>query len=416
MSTFFPMPGTYVLAQLDVKATLATLNDPIAEAQGASLQAAKCIIYLHTIFDLPFPDNAHFKYGAYIVGPGLRPAVPERCITSDMCVPIFPNVYHPSGSRAPVRPSPDFPFANCYHWNGTDMHVEVRAINEERDYEPEEGIKLPVAQYLAMEEVRVADIWESLCDLRKVASSLAADLGLPKPGPESLSHSLVPSENDGSFAECLLSPQDQGSTGHSSLTDLAEDDDSDENASESDGGSYYDPEAEELFMMPSSAEGESRDEVISDMDIFGPNYNPRDDVMPIVQVRLDLSSRCTEETIPDPMKFLKLRSELIKYGFSGAYPGVTTLIPSPRIIQESRGRTRARVMAEMASQDPTYATHCDDAPEHGAESAGEKSKSEAFKSHTGVRLGAALHCLWLKVSNAALSALCLHRPISNTLH
>ncbi|KAI0701019.1 hypothetical protein C8T65DRAFT_579873, partial [Cerioporus squamosus] len=113
---FFPLPMTYAVIQLDVAGSLQGL-DPDSQAVEAAraLKPLKCLVYLHTVLELPFPRNPDFKYEVYIVGPGLRPANEARCIPEDMCAPIFPATEHPSG-RAPVRPKPSFPFSNCYHW------------------------------------------------------------------------------------------------------------------------------------------------------------------------------------------------------------------------------------------------------------------------------------------------------------
>lgn len=47
--TFFPLPGTYVVAELDVEKTLASLADPLANAAASTIKPTKCIVYLNFV-------------------------------------------------------------------------------------------------------------------------------------------------------------------------------------------------------------------------------------------------------------------------------------------------------------------------------------------------------------------------------
>ncbi|KAH9892022.1 hypothetical protein C8Q73DRAFT_650259, partial [Cubamyces lactineus] len=145
---FCPIPGTYVVAQIDVEATLGPFNDLEAVVAAADLRPKKYLLYLHTPLQLPFPGGGPFKYFAYLVGPGPRPDEPDNFITSDMCVPIYPNTKHPSG-RPPVHASPEFPVPNCCHWFGPDYECDVRVI--EGVFPEEETTKLPGKGHVRME-------------------------------------------------------------------------------------------------------------------------------------------------------------------------------------------------------------------------------------------------------------------------
>lgn len=45
--------------------------------------------------------------------PNLPAPLPKKFITSDMCIPVFPNTQHPS--REPIQPVPAIPWSNAYH-------------------------------------------------------------------------------------------------------------------------------------------------------------------------------------------------------------------------------------------------------------------------------------------------------------
>ena len=53
----------------------------------------------------------------------------SKGITSDMCIPIYPNEVHPTG-RSALRTEPVFPFSNCYHWAFSNIDVRVRTVTE----------------------------------------------------------------------------------------------------------------------------------------------------------------------------------------------------------------------------------------------------------------------------------------------
>ncbi len=47
--TSFPPPATYAVVEVDLKSTVATLDDPIATAVTATVQTTKCIVYLDAV-------------------------------------------------------------------------------------------------------------------------------------------------------------------------------------------------------------------------------------------------------------------------------------------------------------------------------------------------------------------------------
>lgn len=77
-----------------------------------------------------------------------------------MCVPIFPNTYHPSGDREVVKPHPrSFPFNNGYHWFGSDVLLELRIRGVDCTYNAKEClVSLPADQQVDVERLRTRDM------------------------------------------------------------------------------------------------------------------------------------------------------------------------------------------------------------------------------------------------------------------
>ncbi|KAI0690768.1 hypothetical protein C8T65DRAFT_618209, partial [Cerioporus squamosus] len=158
--SFFPLPRTYAVAQIDLPASLRGLDklDRKSRSTLRKIRCSKAVVMLHTAVELPFLHRPDFQYLVYVVSPGLRPEDPEQGYTADMCVPIFPNTDHPTG-RTPVRTVPEFPFFNCYHWFGPDISLKVRikngtyALTEDPRY-----IRLDTGDYVDMEIIHQQDI------------------------------------------------------------------------------------------------------------------------------------------------------------------------------------------------------------------------------------------------------------------
>ena len=140
------LTDTYVVAELDLEATLREVADPEIRAEIQTIKPIRCLMYLDfvraqscvslqrpcflltshaTQREMPYYRAKACHYSAMLIGPSLRSAIPEQFITSDMCTPIFPNTDHPTG-YPPVHTEPPFPFTNCYHWFGPDMDIQVR--------------------------------------------------------------------------------------------------------------------------------------------------------------------------------------------------------------------------------------------------------------------------------------------------
>ncbi|KAI0774894.1 hypothetical protein BD413DRAFT_537416 [Trametes elegans] len=299
---FFPLPGTYAVAELDVSSTLRPLDDPVAEEAAANIRATKCLIYMDIVLQLPFPDSPTFKYMVHLVGPGLRPANPELCTTPDMCIPIFPNTSHPSGTRHAIKPNPPFPFSNCCQWIGPDMQLDLRILNEGRDYRPIEKTALPADQRVKMEFMRGDDMDRRICtwaeqnplppgqDLADNASALDKDTGSSEFGADS-------------NVDCALEP---------SRTHI------DELASQ-DGAGNDSP------VSHSGGEGD-------DAQWEGSEYTGSISVQSFPhEIWLDIGAHFKEEDVPNPADFIERHNTLV------------------RIVQESKTRTQSQAADQAAS-------------------------------------------------------------------
>ncbi|KAJ8462579.1 hypothetical protein ONZ51_g10812 [Trametes cubensis] len=331
MSTFFPLPGTYVVAQIDVDATLSALHDPVANAEGRKIRTTQCILYLRSIRRLPFPDHTTFKYMAYVVGPGLRPAVPEWCLTSDMCTPIYPNTSHPSGTREAVRPEPSFPFSNCYHWHGRDVQVEVRVMNDGQSYAKDERISLSAEEHYHMDDHRIEDMRRCASGLEAKASDASAPLPSPASGAaadfdESAAISPAPptshaGADDNAPAQTASVEHLDDGPAHASCEHVHE--------GRPDDRSYV-SSGEEWSQSSLSYRGDGLDDAASYLsedaassldglyatDVFGLDFDPHEAMIPIVRVWPNLAAQLKEEDIPDPVDFLNQYEEVTRCGLA----------------------------------------------------------------------------------------------------
>ncbi|OSC97595.1 hypothetical protein PYCCODRAFT_1461866 [Trametes coccinea BRFM310] len=300
---FFPLPGTYAFAELDIDNTLRGLDDPVATAEGARVKPAKCIVYLSTVLRLPFPSSETFKYATYLIGPGLRPPIPERLYNSEMCMPIYPATYHPQSDVLPLRSEPPFPFSNCYHWFGSDMEPDLRIINDGRNYRDPARIVLPAGEHVRMEGARSNDIIRILTARRAKAQESR--------------------EGDPSATPCQrVSPPAPTPEMHDRCDEAKE------------GDSLYscDDDASRSSRSSVSIPDEANDsvEALNRMDIFG--FLGRDDLIPIVKIWLDIGSQLKEEDVPNPMEFVEQYNELV------------------RIVQESKTRAAKRRASALEQQ------------------------------------------------------------------
>ncbi|KAI9067501.1 hypothetical protein FKP32DRAFT_266929 [Trametes sanguinea] len=132
---YSPSPATYVVLRLNPVEMVRHLDDPIALAEAQAMHTKSHLVILDMELALPFPNRPWYRFDVHSIAPCLPADEPEKGLTSDMCIPIFPNTQHPNG-RAPVHPEPEglFPYSNCYHWyQPVETTVRIRARPEEFD-------------------------------------------------------------------------------------------------------------------------------------------------------------------------------------------------------------------------------------------------------------------------------------------
>jgi hypothetical protein len=76
---------------------------------------------------------------------GLIPQREEHNMTEAMCVPVYPEILHPTG-RPPLKTNKPLPWAGCYH--PRCLHVSAFAPEESIDYT--QAYRLPVQERVAM--------------------------------------------------------------------------------------------------------------------------------------------------------------------------------------------------------------------------------------------------------------------------
>ncbi|OJT06559.1 hypothetical protein TRAPUB_2636 [Trametes pubescens] len=123
---FSPSPGTYAVIRIDAVEMVKPLKDDEALQAAKLMQTKSYLVWLHCELDLPFPDKPWYRFDVLPIGPHLPPANATKGLTSDMCIPIYPNSNHPTG-RAPIHPETPFPYGNCYHWLNNNIHILVRS-------------------------------------------------------------------------------------------------------------------------------------------------------------------------------------------------------------------------------------------------------------------------------------------------
>ncbi len=148
-----PEEKSFAAIRMDPVATVRHLNDPAALRAAQAMSPRSYLIYLDCVCVLttdiqleltdvwrqhnPLPiwgSRPWHGFTIYPIGPSLRAANEDECVTLEMCTPLFPNDSHPDG-RFPIHTEPPFPFDNCFLWSVADMDIRVcpRAEGFDRD-------------------------------------------------------------------------------------------------------------------------------------------------------------------------------------------------------------------------------------------------------------------------------------------
>ncbi len=265
------------------------------------LQSREVALTVGYVLSLPYPDVKTFKYATYLIGPGLRPANPERCLTPDMCVPIYPNIFHPSGEREALKPRTPFPYNNWYHWFGSDMRFDIRIWNDDRTYTEEERVSLPPGQLVELDDLNEEDVWKSLSArkarddaLRAEEVPLKTETDMPHEREQADDSDLVDSNSPSAHA---AEQQDGPSEPDSPI-----------NYCESVCGSNSDYSSLSYDAPPSEGVNRSA-EALAGENIFGLDFGEREELIPIVRVWADVGAHFKDNDVPNPIEFVKQYDE-----------------------------------------------------------------------------------------------------------
>ncbi|KAH9935161.1 uncharacterized protein BXZ73DRAFT_100548 [Epithele typhae] len=334
-SSCFPLPSSYAVAEIDLESSFRSIIDPSAHLAAREIKTTKCLVYLHSLQELPAPYAPDFVYYVYLVGPTLRPQNPSLCLTTDMCTPIFPNTAHPTG-RAPIRPDPAFPLANCAHWAGPDAALCVRV--KRGRYARAEAVELPDDEYLRLERDRAEDAFR--------ARSIAAEVAVK------LERSSTPS------SLCSSSTTSLSSSSMGSWDDLAD----------------------------------------FDYDLFEPREGPRKCHIPVVNIWLDIEAHLPPGHVPDPVEFMRQHEAVSQLLREYRTPEVVTIRLDLGMMRlsDSSSEDRARQLPVALARQHSYlrrlprrvplpAAAADDDEKQSLSTAGRASVAE-YKARPGAGL------------------------------
>ncbi|RPD56389.1 hypothetical protein L226DRAFT_513177 [Lentinus tigrinus ALCF2SS1-7] len=293
----YPDDQSFAVIRMDPVAMVRHLDDPEALKAAEALSPQSYLVYLDGHNRLPiWGPKPWYSFDIHLIGPCLRPAHNEQCVTADMCTPIYPNQDHPAG-RAPVHTEPPFPFDNCHFWSRTKMKVRVCPRTEGFDWD--------VTTHLSS---KGEQMWRhnEICDEVKQTAAERALQPQPDPVPESCASDLAPThpgrslQADGS-AETPLVDDDASSLYSDSvsanscsvMSDIAS----------ADGSGYEDTMMEwrRLFADP----------------VASPEFHP------LCHLWGDIASNIKQDEIANPIHFLEERDAVV------------------RIIREARARNPA---------------------------------------------------------------------------
>ncbi len=343
MKLIFPSGLAYAVIQMNPLAMVRDLgldDDPEIVAAVAEMKPKKYLIYLEFVsvyyrvpllfvadyvkaLGLPLPKSRWCRYSMSPIGTNLRPMDRKYRLLPDMVVPIFPNTQYSSEDRPPgVRPTPSFPFSNCFHWIENTAEIRVRRRSNGELFDDARAVGLEAEEHVAMEYAfskhyrRLGDFPSS--DDTTSSPSEPTSLGtgsqpsIPPDAllnpqvwqaclPFSLSSRPIPSPesmSSGDFKVAILPQRGEPSrarVGHSLATQTRSD-------SDSSGGSSGTTlnEKKELAI-----------EEISKLNLFGWDPDPTFPLLPLVDLWLELEEHISANDIPSPVDWYKEEEQIV---------------------------------------------------------------------------------------------------------
>ncbi|KAI9067482.1 hypothetical protein FKP32DRAFT_1588590 [Trametes sanguinea] len=301
-------PGAlrFAVIRMDAVAMVEHFNDPIATAEACALQPKKYLVYLDTGLDLPFPTNSWFKFLIYLIAPTLLYNDPSDGMTSDMCIPIYPNTVHPAG-RSPLYTEEPFPFANCYYWVNHMTYIRVRRTDGQ--YDDDQAVKVTPWEHVTM-NIALSE------DQQRIA--------IPRGTLHSRNEDDISTQSEPDGQDVLIPPRrrtiDSAPTRQSTFSMQ----DSQTSAPSSDasvGGKLHAFIQDNLPQdEPSTSELPPHDppkhdpnvDAIFRMDVFGLAHDDGAEILPLVDLWYELTEHLTADTIPNPGEFYEERDAIVK--------------------------------------------------------------------------------------------------------
>ncbi|KAI0800136.1 hypothetical protein C8Q74DRAFT_1344479 [Fomes fomentarius] len=316
-----PSPFHYAVAQLKPVKMLQDLglNDEITLAEAQQMDTKKYLIYLYWPFQFPLPDSPWCRFKIETIGTTLIPEDKTYGITSDMVVPIAPNLDHPTG-RAPVHPQPFFPFSHCYHWVTNGMIVRVHT--PEGGFEHDGAISLTNYEDFALNNAFSPDMAQ--LDAFAEASGLsdaASESGETCPAVCSPLRGVTLNDAGLAFEDELLAVSDEAidriyyKTIGEPCVDTSTS--SHDTATSSITCPSHPKLGTDLACVPPTSLFSDR--TVIDLDVCGWRPDPITPVIALVDVWLDIENHITADTIPDPWGLIeeeKIINSIIKRGFA----------------------------------------------------------------------------------------------------
>ncbi|KAH9889315.1 hypothetical protein C8Q73DRAFT_653752 [Cubamyces lactineus] len=286
-------PGSfqYAVVRMDPVAMVEHYQDPIAMAEARALPSRKYLAYLDLPLDLPLHESAWFRFQISLIGTTLRPEEPDRGITSDMAIPIYPNSDHPHG-RDPLKPETPFPFHHCYHWIENTTTVRIRRRDDL--YDDGDAVKLGTRQHLAMERMFSDDYdhMETACEVMYASDPVWRAMHPCESDDDSDEEDRM--DVRGRSKRASHGPR-AGSSPDSCLSD-----DSDELT-------------RTAHQAGCSHKADSSVNDLLTMDVFNLAHDDDDQFLPLVDLWFDLAAHLSEEDIPNPLEFYKEQDAMKKF-------------------------------------------------------------------------------------------------------
>ncbi|TFK70199.1 hypothetical protein BDN72DRAFT_766907, partial [Pluteus cervinus] len=107
-----PAWTTFVVFTLDPVATVKHLKDAEALKAARRMKPKTYLAYVNKAWSWDF-SLPYQVYDIILLAHGLPERDAQSGIEPDMCTPVAPATFHPSG-RDPLQPSRPLPFENCY--------------------------------------------------------------------------------------------------------------------------------------------------------------------------------------------------------------------------------------------------------------------------------------------------------------